>query len=189
MKIIAFDRHPGTPVNRPLNLELIADSAVVLPGKPLFLPDFTDRWNAELYPAFRISRLGKGITPKFAPRYYDAFTLALRIIPAAVLEQLRAGNMPCGIAGAFDHNLALGQWTALPEENNAVNISCGPFRTSLSLADTGINETLSAFSDVATLKMGDIMIPCRMPLSFTPAVGTGITATIDANTVLSVRIR
>ena len=57
------------------------DSALLLPGRPMFYPDFTGDWQAQLYMAVHINRLGKSVSTKFAPRYYDGASVAVRVEP------------------------------------------------------------------------------------------------------------
>ena len=64
IRVIALD-----PV---LRLEFHPDSALVLQGRPLFMPEEGEGWQAQICLAVKISRLGKNISEKFAPRYYDA---------------------------------------------------------------------------------------------------------------------
>lgn len=187
MKTIAFQRTPGEPVVMPLRIDLIADSALVQYDKPVFLPDFTDRWSAVLYVAYRISRLGKSITPKFAPRYYDAVTLALRVLPSHLLQMLYQGYSPTGIGGVFDNCVAIGKW--MPLSDKPLSIQTTDIDITLTSEQTGIDSTLSAISQFSTLKMGDIIMPCHLPLAITPAPGTDLTASLDGTPVLPIRIR
>lgn len=55
-------------------IHIIPDSAIGRDSQPWFLPDFGSNWHGYEAVAVRISRLGKGILPKFADRYVDAYT-------------------------------------------------------------------------------------------------------------------
>ena len=46
MKAIAVLRHPSDCVETAPRMQLIADSAMVGAGRPLFLPDFPQSWRA-----------------------------------------------------------------------------------------------------------------------------------------------
>ena len=48
------------------------DTAILKDGKPFFLPDFSQNMEYETELVVRICRLGRNISTKFAPRYYDA---------------------------------------------------------------------------------------------------------------------
>jgi 2-keto-4-pentenoate hydratase/2-oxohepta-3-ene-1,7-dioic acid hydratase in catechol pathway len=55
------------------------DSSILKNNKPFFLPDFSSEIHYEVEVVVKISRLGKGILPKFAPRYYDEITAGIDI--------------------------------------------------------------------------------------------------------------
>lgn len=50
------------------------DSSEILRANPLFVPD-DELWQATLWLAVRVSRLGMKVAPRFASRYYDAVSL------------------------------------------------------------------------------------------------------------------
>lgn len=163
MKVIAFNRHPGFPVRIPPEVEIIVDSATVSAGRPVFLPDFSDGWVARLYPAFRISRLGKDIGEKFAARYFDSFTIVLRLVPVALERSLAAAGAPSGVLGLYDYCLALGEWMPLPDSGEALRVECGGLSVDIAPAEMRVEEAVSAVSRYATLKIGDVVLPCALP--------------------------
>lgn len=151
----------------PPRLTVIVDSAIVLPGRPLFLPDFEARWHAELGLAFRIGRLGKAIASKFAPRYVDATAAVVRLVPE---------GYPDGIGGLFDGALAMGPW--LPYDVDAEDMTFelsydnapdASQRFTFSTADAA--QAVATVSRYATLKQGDLIIPHTATLPNPPAIG------------------
>ena len=54
-----------------------ADSSLLKDKKPLFLPEELGRIDYETELVVRICRLGKGISQRFAHRYYDAVTVGI----------------------------------------------------------------------------------------------------------------
>jgi 2-keto-4-pentenoate hydratase/2-oxohepta-3-ene-1,7-dioic acid hydratase in catechol pathway len=66
----------GTLVSVPENpvIFMKPDSALLKDGKPFFIPDWAEQFDYETELVVRINRLGKCIAPRFAHRYYDAFT-------------------------------------------------------------------------------------------------------------------
>ena len=191
MKIIAFDRHADSPFILPPAVELIADSAVVTPPHPLFLPDFDTEWEGRICPAYRIGRLGKTVDARFAPRYIDAYGLVLRLIPAGTDKALRAAGMPAGLDGMFDSALYTGAW--LPTEGVGMNV---PLAVSCAGVDSVINSHFEAackavecVTRYATVKTGDIIIPSWMPVCVVPRPGVTIEGSIDGAVCLSVRIK
>lgn len=174
MKIIALDNQRG--------FELVADSALTLPGKPTFVPDGAADWRGRLMLAVRVSRLGKSISAKFAPRYFDAVTTALRLIAYDVEGQ----QLP-GVSALSDFALTIGHWTEPVE---------GPVE--ITLDDTAITlddiigpavEAIVAASDLATLKMGDILL-LPLPFEETEAkAGLTFTSSIGGRQVLQARLK
>lgn len=56
-------------------VRVIADSAIGRNRQPWFLPDAGSNWRFRLAAGYRVSKLGKNITPKFMERHIDAATL------------------------------------------------------------------------------------------------------------------
>lgn len=193
MKVVAFRRTPADAVSIPPAVDIIADSAVVTAGRPLFLPDFADVWEARLCIALRIGRLGKDVAEKFARRYIDGITLALRLVPAG------PDNAPHSVGGLFDNCLALGQWIPLSADGEedilgrTLTVTCGEASATLTPGMLRAAATVSAVTLYATVKTGDIVLPCRLPVAFPVSAGMDVTATLapvpTANPVLSTRIR
>lgn len=172
MKIIAFVRRPGETVTMPPRIEAIPDSAITVPNRPLFLPDFSAEWSGNVCPAYRISRLGKEIGRRFASRYYDAVTLALRIHPVDIV--------PCGICSVFDSCVTLGEWLPLQEGN--LEVGYAGLTLSLTPEEIDIDGAIEAISHYCTLKTGDIVMPCVLPVTFPLIPDHPLTATLGAST-------
>lgn len=193
MKTVAFRRTPADAVSVPPAVDLIADSAVVTAGRPLFLPDFSEAWEARLYIALRIGRLGKDVAEKFAARYIDGITLALRLVPAGY------DDAPHSVAGLFDNCLALGQWIPLSADDKenllvqTLTVTCGEMSATVTPGMLRAAETVAAVTLYATVKTGDVVLPCRLPVAFPASAGMDVTATLEpasiGNPVLSTRIR
>lgn len=162
MKVIAVKRVPGAPLSNPPAVEVIVDSATVAAGRPLFLPDFDSHWRLEVCPAFKISRLGKDISAKFASRYYDSFTVAVRFVPFALKENLKENKMPEGVLGLFDYCLGFGEWQPLPPPNRQLEIKVEDRDTSVNLQDFDIDNVIELVSHYTTLKTGDVILPCSL---------------------------
>ena len=88
MKIIRLVSLSSSP-----DIDIHPDSALILPGRPLFMPEWGEGWVASLHPSVRIGRLGKNIARKFASRYYDGVSLSLRVTlrESAGLEGVLSG--------------------------------------------------------------------------------------------------
>lgn len=178
MKIILCD-------NSLHSFELIADSALTLPGRPTFIPDFKEvtTWKAIPLIAVRISRLGKTISAKFASRYFDACTLAARIMPYD-----SQGHPMDGIAAILDFGITLGEWAPVPD--------CESLRITFAGEETVLPSLCALFTDAtvavsryATLKMGDILL-IPLPLPSVEAIpDVNVNGTMDSAPLLNMRMK
>lgn len=206
MKIIAFNRPAArwqqsltdalaaseVPDPSAIPATLIADSAMVRPATPLFVPDFaTDGWTLRLFPAIVIERLGKSVEPRFAARYTASWRMAARLMPAS-----KSPDGPLqGISAAFDGAIALGpEMNGHPVGTTDIRLTHpslenGSIALRVNTADFHIDETIALASRFMTLKTGDLILPCYLPPEVAPTVGTRLTAESAANTLLSLKIR
>ena len=70
------------------------DSSILKNNKPFFLPDFSINIHYEVEVVLKISQLGKGISAKFAARYYDEITLGIDITARDLQSRLAATGLP-----------------------------------------------------------------------------------------------
>lgn len=155
MKIILLDRTHEMPLDIERQSGVMADSAVVVAGRPLFLPDFSTTWTARVYIAYRIGRLGKTIKARYASRYYDAITLALRLIPSDIPEK-------SSVCSFFDNAIALAPFFEFGDDE----LSSDGQPEILTLENHGFNidrnliaEVIERVSRYSTLRNGDIIMP------------------------------
>lgn len=154
MKMIALARRASDTVDDFPVVSVIPDSAVTLPGKPLFVPDFASEWEARFMLGVRVSRLGKGVSARFAPRYYDAVTLLMRLSP------LPAESWPGGLASAFDGCIQLGEWSALPSDPAApVTVCFAGLTVTLTPDEAAIDSAVAVVARYLTIRNGDIIAP------------------------------
>lgn len=179
MKLILTDTAAG-------QFSLIADSAMTLPGRPTFLPDIPTAasWQAQPLLAIRVSRLGKSIAPKFASRYFDAATTALRLIPLDA-----DGHELTTISSIIDFGLTLGRW--IPADGLSATLKIYLDSESAELPDTAaiICAAIASISEYATLKMGDILLLPLPLLRREISVGSRLEMRIGDEQILSMRIR
>lgn len=145
------------------DIDFHPDSALLLPGRPLFYPDFGGDWHARLFLAIRINRLGKSVSEKFASRYYDSFSLALHFIPVDPSAMLP------GVLSGLDSSITHGAWLPVTQlaGNITVTTDCQPPCSSdFTLpSETEVNRAIARVSTYTTLRMGDILL---MPLPLSP---------------------
>lgn len=162
MKIFGIERAAPGSVQE-FSYYLVADSAAVPWRKPCFVPDFADGFRLRPVVAVRIDRLGKGIAPKFASRYYNMAALGYALHAEDLRRRLSAAGEPQPGAMSFDGSLCLGAWQPFAEivQLAAAGVTCrvGSEETLLrfpALADPAA-RAISFLSNTYTLKTGDIL--------------------------------
>ncbi len=87
---------PAEPV-----IFLKPDSAILKNNKPFFIPDFSNDLHYEAEVVLRISKLGKGISQKFAPRYYDALTVGIDFTARDLQTEIFVSRIAMGVVKDF----------------------------------------------------------------------------------------
>lgn len=142
----------------------LADSALANAGKPFFIPEFADCFEAYVAPAVRFTRLGKSIGERFATRYYTEMAPALHIRAPKLRERLlREGKCP-DMAHSFDRSLIVGRF--IPVEEFAACFPVSLVKNGCESAvwhpgdfDPGTDRIVSLVSAANTIKTGDILLP------------------------------
>lgn len=134
-----------------LQLGFHPDSTLVLQGRPLFMPEEGEGWQAEICLAVKIGRLGKNISEKFAPRYYDGLSCAMRLVLPSAPEM-------ASVIDGMDSGIVHGEWLDASKAAGAMTVSVGAVEIRLAPQAQKIAEAISAISRYTTLKMGDIIL-------------------------------
>ena len=150
---------PETPV-----IFTKADSSLLKPGKPFFVPDFMGRIDYEAELVVRISRLGKTIAERFAHRYYDAVTLGVDFTARDLQRKLRSEGLPWELCKGFDGSAAIGEWV---DKAKFLSVQRIGFRFSVNgetrqMGQTAdmlytIDQLIAYVSRFFTLKTGDLL--------------------------------
>lgn len=164
-------------------LDFHPDSAVLLPGRPLFLPDFEAQPVARIYVGVRVNRLGKRVAEKFAERYYDAMAPVMILAYPDMPEKMQ------GTLTGIDSSVAIGEWTD-PERFIALGaLAAGGETASLEgLSREAVNRAVSAASRYVTLKMGDVILLPHSILSLPLEQNTHLTVEGPDATLLEVKV-
>lgn len=125
-------------------IRVIPDSAIGRDSQPWFLPDFGSNWRGYEAVAVRISRLGKGIVPRYAERYVDAVTT----LWVADADDFAAPDY-------MDGRVVTGQWLPIGPESDVSDLL----------------DMIVEVSKYATLKNGDIIAIARTETVTPLAVG------------------
>jgi acylpyruvate hydrolase len=156
---------PETPV-----VFMKPDSSILKNNKPFFLPDFSANIHYEVEVVLRITKLGKGISAKFAPRYFDEITLGIDITARDLQSQLASTGMPWELSKCFDGAAPLGNFIPVSHIKDISNLDFhleinGKVVQKGNTADMifGFNEIVEYVSKFCTLKTGDLIFTGTPP--------------------------
>jgi 2-keto-4-pentenoate hydratase/2-oxohepta-3-ene-1,7-dioic acid hydratase in catechol pathway len=154
----------GWPVPEVPVVFLKPDSSLLKNNKPFFLPDFSLNIHYEVEVVIKISKLGKGISAKFAPRYFDEITVGIDITARDLQSRLAAAGMPWEISKCFDGAAPVGNFIPVSGIKDLGNLD---FRLEINdkvvqASNTsdmifGFNEIVEYVSKFFTLKTGDLI--------------------------------
>lgn len=171
MKIICIGmnyRRHAIEMGRPYPVEPVVfmkpDSSLLKKNKPFFLPGFSNDIQYELEVVVKISKLGKSISPKFAPRYYDEITAGIDITARDIQTRLSKSMLPWEISKGFDGSAPIGDFIPVSSAGDIRNLD---FRLEINdlivqhgnTSDMifGVDELISYISQYFTLKTGDLI--------------------------------
>jgi 2-keto-4-pentenoate hydratase/2-oxohepta-3-ene-1,7-dioic acid hydratase in catechol pathway len=140
------------------------DSSILKNNKPFFLPGFSANIHYEVEVVIKISKLGKGISARFAPRYYDEVTVGIDITARDLQSRQAAAGLPWEISKCFDGAAPLGTFIPVETFSDLGNLG---FRLEINgnvvqksnTSDMifGFNEIIEYVSQFFTLKTGDLI--------------------------------
>lgn len=186
--------------SEPLSWYFLPDSALVNSGKPFFIPEFADEFEAVLVAVVRINRIGKSIGARFAERYYSEVAPGVHFVAPGLRRRLLEAGLSPDPSYSFDRSLTVGSF--LPAESFLDGV---PAVMTLTPAANGDGETsevfigtdklkdaigsmLEAVSGSNTIKMGDYLIPVlTSPLKI--AIGDTLTVSKGTDTLLTIHIK
>jgi 2-keto-4-pentenoate hydratase/2-oxohepta-3-ene-1,7-dioic acid hydratase in catechol pathway len=160
----------GWPVPDEPVVFLKPDSSILKNNKPFFLPDFSSDIHYEVEVVLKISKLGKGISAKFATRYFDEITLGIDITARDLQSSLKTAGMPWELSKCFDGAAPLGRFISVKSETDMANLD---FRLEINGKEVqkgntsdmifGCNEIIEYVSRFFTLKTGDLIFTGTPP--------------------------
>jgi acylpyruvate hydrolase len=160
----------GWPVPDEPVVFLKPDSSILKNNKPFFLPDFSTDINYEVEVVLKISKLGKGISAKFAPRYFDEITLGIDITARDLQTRFKIAGMPWELSKCFDGAAPLGHFISVSSIKDINNLDFrleinNEVRQQGNTSDMifSINEIIEYVSRFFTLKTGDLIFTGTPP--------------------------
>lgn len=139
------------------------DSSILPKKTPFFIPPFSDDVHYEVEVLVKINRVGKHISPKFAPKYYDQIGLGIDFTARDVQKECKEKGLPWEKAKGFDGSAVIGNF--YPKQDfDLTNLS---FQLKMNAEVVqegntnemlwGIDELISYVSQYFTLKKGDVI--------------------------------
>jgi 2-keto-4-pentenoate hydratase/2-oxohepta-3-ene-1,7-dioic acid hydratase in catechol pathway len=203
MKIICVGlnyRKHAAEMGRPLPPEpmifLKPDSALLKKNKPFFIPDFSKNLQYEAEVVLRISRLGKGISAKYAHRYYDALTVGIDFTARDLQHKFSQAGHPWELSKTFDGSAPVGTFIDADRFTDHKDISFslavnGETRQEGSTSDLifSFAQIIAYVSRFYTLKTGDLIFT-GTPSGVGPVKkGDNLVASLAGETVLDFYVR
>jgi len=154
----------GWPIPEEPVVFLKPDSALLKNNKPFFLPGFSDNIHYEVEVVIKISKLGKGISAKFAHRYYDEVTLGIDITARDIQSRQAKNGMPWELSKCFDGAAPIGNFVPVASVKKLNDLDFrleinGKIVQQSNTSDMifNINEIIEYVSRYFTLKTGDLI--------------------------------
>lgn len=155
----------------------VVDSAFGRNRQPWFLPDIGSNWRWRLAIGAKMARLGKSISAKFAPRYYESISL----IWLADADGIAPTELHC-----MDGAAVCGEWIAPATQ---LQIGGSGIELEINLEQLRLNELISHVSQYMTLKTGDV-VAMELPIDATACqIDKNVNLTLNSTEVLSFNIK
>lgn len=164
MKTVLFDNYSNHTGSGFYSWRFIPDSALANAGKPFFIPDFADSFEATIAPAIRISRLGKSISHEFAHRYFSEIIPAVHFRSDSLLRELTEKGQPSDPAVSFDRSVIMSSpidFETFKNQGTLILKKNGDVTSEWHLSDFPLcfGEMIEQVSAFNTMKTGDLIIP------------------------------
>ncbi len=172
--------------------QTLADTALLIGGRPFFVPAMPGPYVGHLVLAIRICRLGRHIGARFASRYYDSMTVGLAFVAEGWRQQL--ADCPDGtdlMARSFDGAVSLGRQTTLPEAADlCLGATLGEQTVEAQIGNwrERVEQAIVWLSQSQTLRQGDILL-LETSASVVAAEDTQATATLQGETLLKFNVK
>jgi 2-keto-4-pentenoate hydratase/2-oxohepta-3-ene-1,7-dioic acid hydratase in catechol pathway len=140
------------------------DSSILKNNKPFFLPDFSENIQHEVEVVIKISKLGKGISAKYASRYYDEVTLGIDITARDLQSRLKASGKPWEISKGFDGSAPIGNFIPVSGITDIGNLDFKLEINDIEVQKSNTSDMIFNISQIIeyvsrffTLKTGDLI--------------------------------
>ena len=139
-------------------------TALLVDGKALYYPEFTNDLQYECELVVRMSKNGKYIQEKFARKYYNAMSLGIDFTARDIQQKQKEKGLPWEIAKAFDGSAAVGAFIPIGEDLDVqqLNFELKINDETRQLGHTSdmlfsIDQLIAYTSQFFTLNIGDLI--------------------------------
>jgi len=140
------------------------DSSILRNNQPFFIPSFSKNLHYEVEVVFKICKVGKSISKKFAHRYYDSIGIGIDFTARDLQEKCRAKGLPWEISKAFDSSAAISRFIPKTDIDNLGKLHFSLVKNNevVQQGNTSdmifhIDEIIAYVSQFVTLKTGDLI--------------------------------
>lgn len=190
MKVLAV---PCLNPENPENLKdvfIFPDSSIQYTGRPFFIPDTQNAPGIAVGHILRVGKVGKPSSPKFAGRYYDAWSIAVNFTDTKFACE---GFSP-SFSRAFQNSLSVGEFLRIGEngcELPAADINFGGQGLTLPPQPdiTAVNRLVYALGQRFSLRTGDMIIPGFNYTGLTAECDIRVSCRFDDQLLLSFNIK
>jgi len=139
-------------------------SALLLPEKPLYYPEFTDDLHYECEVVLKIDKNGKYIHERFAHKYYSEISVGIDFTARDLQRKQQQKSLPWEIAKAFDFSAAVGSFVVITEDMDMNNLSFQLKINDKIVQDGNTKDMIFNFNNIIayasqyfTLNIGDLI--------------------------------
>src|SRR5690606_13152237 len=140
------------------------DTALLKNGLDFYLPEFSSEIHHEVELVVKISKVGKHIAEKFAPKYYSQISLGIDFTARDIQSSLKEKGLPWELAKAFDNSAFVGEWIPVEflGDLNDVQFSLSKNGEMVQVGHSAkmlwkIDQLITYISKYFTLKTGDLI--------------------------------
>jgi len=140
------------------------DTALLKNGLDFYLPEFSSEIHHEVELVVKISKVGKHIAKKFAPKYYSQISLGIDFTARDIQSSLKEKGLPWELAKAFDNSAFVGEWIPVESLGDLNDVHFSLFKNG-DMVQVGhsakmlwkIDQLITYISKYFTLKTGDLI--------------------------------
>jgi acylpyruvate hydrolase len=140
------------------------DTAILKDNAPFYHPDFSNDVHYESEIVVKISKNGKNISEKFAPKYYDEISIGIDFTARDLQQKCKEKSLPWEIAKAFDGAAPVGNFININEIENIHELGFHLLKNGEKVQDGNtknmifnIDNIIAYISKFITLRKGDLI--------------------------------